>query len=710
MNFFEFFWSMVSDPVTIVFIVAALGVFRIGYKNERTLTTSYLTGLAVWEELCQDIARGAFLDNFEANQKEGNFNRRIDLVMRHFVCTKQGSTKFSVRYLGGLALLANPVSQTIPLEPTSPNRFFPALLTTIGVAGTFLGITLGLGDFSTVGDSARMMASATTLLSGMKTAFVTSLVGLTAGGFFMFLLGREQRLRHEKFLKTSSGLSLVAIALSPSALLHNLQSEGQEKLAEQQLLAAQSAKEVNEKLASTINELESSLKALSADELGATISEAIRVVVRNELAPTMAKIPEVLEELRPLHQSISEMLSGLSGDKLASQLGETVGAVVRSELKPPLDALPQAVDELKQIKADTGRELINLLTASLRADVIEPLVSEVHRVNETVVSTTTSVEKLSDGVNAMMNRLTATTDTLNEFQRDTLTKLSDFAASLKGILEEFNRDTAGTLEGVSTAINNALHSAIQGMEIQRDAFEASADKAAKAFGEQNSTLRLVGENAKNLMDDARENLLQGLGGIDEKVKLMASAVQSELEQFRLGYQENLTQFFSQQESLLEQTMGKQRDGLAAVVTDFKSVFEDEYKKRAEQYTRIADIHENLSISLGAVQQLMEAVGWTETATLNQLDAAARSVSAQVGKLQLTYEDAGKTFSNVIEKMPVEMESYFAKSRSVNEQFFSNFDEAAYKVHASLADAANLLVSAMQKLETQWAEKSNLRSE
>jgi hypothetical protein len=282
--------------------------------------------------------------------------------------------------------------------------------------------------------------------------------------------------------------------------------------------------------------------------------------------------------------------------------------------------------------------------------------------------------------------------------------------SLKGILEEFNRDTAGTLEGVSTAINQALHSAIQGMEIQRDAFEASADKAAEAFQEQNSTLRLVGENAKTLMDDARENLLQGLGGIDEKVKLMTAAVQSELEQFRLGYQENLTQFFTQQESLLEQTMGKQRDGLAAVVTDFKSVFEEEYKKRTEQYTRIAGIHENLSISIGAVQQLMEAVGWTETATLNQLDSAARAVSAQIGKLQLTYENAGKTFSNIVEKMPIEMESYFAKSRGVNEQFFNNFDEAAYKVHASLADAANLLVSAMQKLETQWAERSNLRSE
>ncbi len=60
----------------------------------------------------------------------------------------------------------------------------PSVFTTIGIFGTFLGIFWGLLEFNT--DADKMQESIRQLLSGLKTAFSTSLFGL----FFSFIFAR----------------------------------------------------------------------------------------------------------------------------------------------------------------------------------------------------------------------------------------------------------------------------------------------------------------------------------------------------------------------------------------------------------------------------------------------------------------------------------------------------------------------------------------
>ena len=80
--------------------------------------------------------------------------------------------------------------------------------------------------------------------------------------------------------------------------------------------------------------------------------------------------------------------------------------------------------------------------------------------------------------------------------------------------------------------------------MQRNAFEASAQAAANAFADQNQQLSQVGDQAKLLMDSARDNLTEGLADVDSKIKSMSDVVQHELESFRTEYQQNLESFFA----------------------------------------------------------------------------------------------------------------------------------------------------------------------
>lgn len=74
---------------------------------------------------------------------------------------------------GKMWLTKTPISQMLPNIDSSRYKLVPALLTSIGITGTFLGITLGLSEFTMAGDSTALLASAADLLEGMKTAFYT---------------------------------------------------------------------------------------------------------------------------------------------------------------------------------------------------------------------------------------------------------------------------------------------------------------------------------------------------------------------------------------------------------------------------------------------------------------------------------------------------------------------------------------------------------
>ncbi|MGK7951747.1 MAG: hypothetical protein AB4368_23905 [Xenococcaceae cyanobacterium] len=90
---------------------------------------------------------------------------------------------------GDFILLSYPSILGKPV-PRSPVSFAPALLTAIGILGTFTGIFLGLQgvDLGNISETQQLIAASQKLLMGMKTSFSTSLFGLGAAIFFIIFL------------------------------------------------------------------------------------------------------------------------------------------------------------------------------------------------------------------------------------------------------------------------------------------------------------------------------------------------------------------------------------------------------------------------------------------------------------------------------------------------------------------------------------------
>ena len=112
-----------------------------------------------------------------------------------------GSTVFFMksrsRYINELKIKTNlldEVYQSGIINDFSIASFssIPAVLTTIGILGTFVGITMGLSGLNGFGsDSSTLIDQASTLIGGLGTAFYTSIAGMGTSFLFMLFISRS---------------------------------------------------------------------------------------------------------------------------------------------------------------------------------------------------------------------------------------------------------------------------------------------------------------------------------------------------------------------------------------------------------------------------------------------------------------------------------------------------------------------------------------
>lgn len=175
-------------------------------------------------------------------------------------------------------LLVYPSSLSKPV-PRSPVHFAPALLTTIGILGTFSGIFLGLQeiDLGNIGETQQLISASQNLLAGMKTAFVTSLFGMGAAIFFILYLswGERRRIKIRNDLRKK--LSDIAFLESSNSLLSSLDNGG------------------NIEVAKTLQTVANNLSGLNAD----TIANAIKSAIASPQSPLVLE----LKQLRELQES-----------------------------------------------------------------------------------------------------------------------------------------------------------------------------------------------------------------------------------------------------------------------------------------------------------------------------------------------------------------------------------------------------------------------
>ena len=509
----------------------------------------------------------------------------------------------------------------IAVIPRTSLRFIPPILTAIGVLGTFWGMSAGLmGVKINANDVTQSLGSAITLIDGMKTAFVTSLLGLGTSTALSAILAVTDKWRRDRCYKLRQDLDTIAVLETPERAMSRLNFDS----------TAEAAKQLSG-LVSQFN-----AEAIGA-AVGKAIAEKFDAIVELRLAPTFTQIADSQLRLEKLTNDQREVLANLIGN-------------MRTELIVPVTE-----------RLDQSASLLNR-----SAEVLE--------------SASNAIQVLNQDLAGIALRLAEASVTLEGFQRQTLVQLMQFANSLQDTLTQFQTATRDVLVDTATEI--------------REGTKAILTQAQTTFQEQNGILRTVGQETSGLMISARESLVASLTNIDTRLQQMSDATQQQLENFQVAYQRNLQEFFDRQNNLLEESLGKQRDGLAGVVRELDGIFREEYERRKEltnditsRVKEIQEVTQYVHNAATSIAKLGSAVESSHAVRIEQLTEISRSVGDQVDRLEMGNR---KLIDNYQESMQ-SLEQMLKQMIDGEQNFFKQADSSMAKVSGGLLEAANILV-------------------
>ena len=303
---------------------------------------------------------------------------------------------------------------------------------------------------------------------------------------------------------------------------------------------------------------------------------------------------------------------------------------------------------------------------------------------------------LFDNVTTRINTLLGEIAQAFEQQSSVITQTGQTAAELMTQAQvEFEKSAENRLNNEAKVFTDMEQRIGQLVNDSQDIFKQQADSITQ-----------VGKDASDVMQSARHELEQGLGDIDSKVQSMSQTVQKELETFREQYQQNLTSYFTQQNNLLEDSLGKQRDGLNGVVDNFRTVFESEYKTRHNLLQELTAQYEKLQASAKTIEQVAKAIGLNEASKMAELQDAAQTMGREIAQLKKEYSKASAAFNDVTENLPKAMDDYFSRANSSFEVFFKDFDESASSIHNKLSQAAGYLINSQVQRRQFEADEVN----
>lgn len=561
-------------------------------------------------------------------------------------------------------------------------RYFTTVLTSLGVLGTFLGIMAGLDDIDKklAGDTAQTFNAVKDLLGGMSTAFVTSIVGMVSSLTLLCALSVCDKFKHRWHRNLFEVFHQNYRIETLGDYLNALSGERQQELLEMQLEVARKGEHASDALLDMGRSLQKSAENFNADKIGEHISKSLDSVFRAEMVPIFSAISSELSALR-------------------------------------------------EIKQDNGEAIID----AIKKEIVIPLTAEIHNTAGMVAQAAGAINKLNEDLGSISTNLGESVAIIQAFQKETMVDLQNFADDLRKILLGFQTDTKQILEGVAVSIQSAVQQSISGMSAQRDAFKVSAIEAAKtfkdiktelmqalehqaglqknllvatansfdsaiqtsitAFEKQTGVLQNVGEHAAKLMESSKDNLELTLGNIEQSLLKTKLVVENELQLFRTNYQASLTEFFEQQNNLLDNTLGSQRDGLAKVVADCDAIFKEEYKRRKELSADLGTSLTDMQQAVEIVSTLVQSVRMLDAAYVNTIEQAASSIGRQLAGFEKQHHATQQVLSQFMQQVPEALNGYFAKANDSHVKFFNGMDEAATRIHQRLLQSAEYLVSA-----------------
>ena len=280
----------------------------------------------------------------------------------------------------------------------------PHTMSVLGVLGTFIGIAIGLYDFDP--SPTGMQTSVTNLLSGMKTAFITSIFGMGISlGLKNYQAKAQKNFSKNNFVKPDSTIA---------DLIQYMQRADEEKSA--QIKHFEEILQTNNE--NIIRELQ---------DFGKTLAESNSKPFIDALNETMKDFNQKLteqfgENFKQLNIAVGRLLVW---QKNYSLMIERVTENLQTTFEG-IDAVKNSVAKIEESAASitkSSEQILNLIvTANMYEQKLQKVLSEIQSVSE---KTSESVEDLAKSMHETIDNANDVTRRINTIANTALYKITD---------------------------------------------------------------------------------------------------------------------------------------------------------------------------------------------------------------------------------------------------------------------------------------------
>ena len=470
----------------------------------------------------------------------------------------------------------------------------------LGLLGTFLGLTLGIQGFDS-SNSENIQSSIQSLLDGMGTAFLTSLLGMACSLLYTVI---EKALRnglckslHDFNEKLDAEYYVDDIELSKYNQ-ETLTASFYDRVKE--LINAQSTSivgTVNEQGSAIVKTVINQSTYTNGDGVEVSTANAIREILTNNEEQTRALKSFSSDLAIELNNGFDEVLSRQMQQKILP-LMESVDATTKSVVEhidsmaaqvssPATDMIEQVVDELKtamnailaefksSLSDNATKELENLALSLSTAtsamgrlpkdmenisDTLQVTIDEVKRAvaeiaNSSAASSTSAMtqmqEQITFATTAINNAIMEVKDVMTGITKSSQQSTNDVVEKLTKASEQMASFLDTTVGQISTTMSGSMQSLAAGITAHQDKLNSSQNEMLETIEVvMNSMTEQSEKSSQAVLDKMSAASDQMASFLNDTVKQISYSLSSAMQTLADGMTSHTGEMKSSQEELL----------------------------------------------------------------------------------------------------------------------------------------------------------------
>ena len=519
----------------------------------------------------------------------------------------------------------------------------------LGLLGTFLGLTLGIKDFDS-SSTQNIQKSIQLLLSGMGTAFITSLVGMLLSMIYSFC---------DKYWRNRLSKHLHVLTKKLDSLYY-IDDRTLDDLNEQALAKsiASTMKEVVEhEMRSVVNALNEKLTYNNESGEATTIANAIREILKENQEQSKALKSFSTDLAIELNNGFDEVLSRQMQQKILP-LMENVDATTKAIVEhidqmasqvssPATDMIQTVVDELKNSMSEMMKEF----SSGLSGSATNELETLAHQLG-------TAAQSMADFPNNMAH-ISSTLQVTIEEVKNAVSEISHTSANANSTaMQQMQEQITFATSAISAAIaevKDVMSGISQSSQEQSNQMVSKLADATEKMGTflsgTISTLSSsVQQSVKSITDDVN-NKQADLIALQEDT---TSQTKKLLETFNTGLDrlEKMNEYITGTMNMFQQAQGQITGSTAHLQTitgDMKLATQLFNKSQTDYAVKMEEMQRNSQRGIDAVTELLKNSGNLSEDYVEKFEIIRQGLGSIFQQLQSGLSEYSRTVQATTQK-------------------------------------------------------------